>query len=283
MSRVDLHTHTNASDGTDTPGALIEKALDAGITALAVTDHDTVAGVRQALPRVPAGLTLIPGVELSCRGAAGKCHLLGLGIDPDSPGLSGILETLAALRREKLEKRIRYLFDRGFVLPEAELDALRALPAAGKPHLAGLLTKYGLADSPGEAFAILKACATGEDRIDAGTAVPAILGAGGVPVWAHPRGGVDGAVGETEFRALLPELVSYGLQGLECFYSLYPMKLCRELARIASQNGLYASAGSDCHGKNKSVPLGKLNAESLPVAPDEITVLGKLLRLSKKP
>lgn len=274
---LDLHTHTSASDGTDAPGELMTKAADAGISALAITDHDTVAGVRQAQGRVPTGLTLIPGVEMSCRGRAGKCHILGLGIDTEDPELGRVLDTLASLRREKLEKRIKYLADRGFVLPETELEALRAMPAAGKPHLAGLLVKYGHTKTRGEAFAVLKACRTGEDRIDAKAAVSAILASGGVPAWAHPRGGVDDTVTEREFTALLPELVSYGLMGLECWYSMYPSALCRELASVARDNGLYVSAGSDYHGNNKTVALGRLCVDGEGPKDGEITVLKQFI------
>ncbi len=264
---IDFHTHTSCSDGTDTPEELMGKALARGIGTLAITDHDTVEGVKAALARVPEGLTFVPGVELSCRGRAGKCHILGLGVDVENSALTSALDTLSALRRAKLERRLRMLAGRGLKLPDREADALRALPAAGKPHVVEALVLHGPVESREAAFALLKEGDRGTDRLDARTAVAAILAAGGVPVWAHPRGGVDGAVGETEFRALLPELVSYGLRGMECWYSLYPSTLCRELSAIARENGLLVSAGSDYHGKNKNVPLGKLCADE--AGPDE--------------
>ena len=266
-SRVDLHTHTRASDGTDSPEELMNKAAALGLDTLAITDHDTVEGVKAAPARVPRGLTLIPGVELSCRGRAGKCHILGLGVDVENAALTSALETLAALRRAKLERRLELLAGRGLGLPDREAETLRALPAAGKPHVVEALVRRGLVESREAAFALLKEGDRATDRLDAGTAVAAVLAAGGVPVWAHPRGGVDGAVGEAEFRALLPELVSYGLRGMECWYSLYPAALCRELSAIARENGLLISAGSDYHGKNKNVPLGKLCADE--AGPDE--------------
>ena len=276
ISMFDLHTHTTASDGTDTPEELMRKALEKGIGTLAITDHDTLSGVREVLGRAPEGLRLIPGVELSCRGKAGKCHILGLGVDVGSAALNEALEHLAGLRRRKLENRIAFLKEQGLAFPEGGVADLRAMPAAGKPHLVGLLVESGLVKSREEGFALLGQCGAGADRIDAKTAIEAILSAGGVPVWAHPRGGVDGAVGEQEFRTLLPELISYGLGGLECFYSMYPLSLCRELSIIARENGLLTSAGSDYHGKNKTVPLGRLCADEAGPSREDVSVLEAL-------
>ncbi len=273
---LDIHTHTCFSDGTDTPEELMDKALAKGVTTLAVTDHDTVEGVKAALTRVPRGLTLIPGVELSCRGRAGKCHILGLGVDVESAALKSALETLASLRRAKLERRLGMLADRGLKLPDREAEALRALPSAGKPHIVAALIRLGLMEDREAAFALLKEGDRGTDRLDAETAVAAVLAAGGVPVWAHPRGGVDGAVEEAEFRALLPELISYGLGGMECWYSLYPSSLCRELSWIAGENGLLISAGSDYHGDNKAVPLGQLSADEPGPSKADVSVLTAL-------
>lgn len=273
---VDLHTHSTASDGTDSPRELMERAVAQGITTLALTDHDTLSGVQEALRDIPRGLRLVPGVEMSCRGRAGKCHILGLGVDPLAPELVKAVKELARLRREKLETRIRFLAERGIDLPAGELESLRCVPSAGKPHLAGLLIKYGFAGDREEAFQILRACRTGRDRIGAESAVQAILAAGGIPVWAHPRGGVDETVGEAEFRALLPELTSYGLAGLECFYSLYPLALCRELEAAAREKGLLISGGSDYHGENKTVPLGRLCAQEAEVPMEELSVLKAL-------
>ncbi len=276
ISTFDLHTHTAASDGTDTPMELLRKARSAGLDTVAITDHDTLSGVREVLGRAPEGVRLIPGVELSCRGMAGKCHILGLGVDVGSAALNEALDHLAGLRRRKLENRIAFLKEQGLALPESGVAALRAMPAAGKPHLVGLLVESGLVTSREEGYALLRQCKTGRDRIDAKTAIQAILAAGGVPVWAHPRGGVDGAVGEREFRALLPELVSYGLGGLECFYSMYPLSLCRELSEIARENRLLVSAGSDYHGKNKTVPLGRLCADEAVPSREDVSVFEAL-------
>ncbi len=277
VSRVDLHAHTCASDGTDSPEELLNKAAALGLDTLAITDHDTLEGVRAVGGRAPEGLRLIPGVELSCRGRAGKCHILGLGVDIENRELSGAVDAVSILRREKLEKRLGFLFRRGMRLPWSDVEALRAMPSAGKPHIAAALIKNGLVPDKKAAFGLLAQCETWEDRIDAQCAVSAILAAGGVPVWAHPRGGVDGKVGETEFRALLPELVSYGLGGLECFYSMYPERLCRELAATAEKWGLFVSAGSDYHGANKDVLLGNVT-QGPPPEPEEITVLTALIK-----
>lgn len=276
-SHMDLHVHTSASDGTDTPEELPKKAAREGIHILAITDHDTVDGVRRAAGAVPEGMRLIPGVEFSCRASAGKCHILGLGVDISGRELWRALEAGAKLRREKLETRLMFLKKRGIVFPEEETLALRAMPAAGKPHLANLMVRYGYAESREQAMAgVLDLCPTGNDRIEAEEAISAILDSGGVPVWAHPRGGIGESVGDEEFFAMLPELMGYGLRGLECLYPAYTEGRRLELKEIAGRAGLLVSGGSDYHGLNKKTALGELCGDGRRVTENELTVLEAL-------
>lgn len=275
---ADLHTHTTASDGTDTPVQLLENVKSAGITVVAITDHDTVSGSVEAMRSNVAGIRLIPGIEFSCRATAGRCHILGLGVDLESHELKDALSRSHELRARKLETRLASLTAMGITFPESEYSALRAMPSAGKPHLANLMVKYGYARDIGEAMSgTLDAIRTPASRLDTSFAVRAILESGGIPVWAHPRGGIGERVGEEEFRALLDELMSYGIRGLECWYSEYPPELCRELSRTAKDRGLLISGGSDYHGSNKSVALGHLNRARESVDASELTVLRELI------
>ncbi len=275
---VDLHIHSTASDGTDAPSVLVRKARAAGIDTLALTDHDTVAGVREFLAAAEEGMTLIPGIEVSSRTASGKCHILGLGVRTEDPAFTSLLAEAAKLRRTKLETRLDYLRRHGYELPEAALDALRAMPSAGKPHLGALLARCGYAPDRNSAIReLIDPCPTPSDRVEAGRAVAAIRSAGGAAVWAHPMG-EEGkrTLTPEEFRKMLRELLDAGITGMECWYSKYPAEQCLRLEQEAHSHGLQVSGGSDYHGKNKSVSLGQLNAESAEVPKKNVTVLQEL-------
>ena len=279
-NKIDLHMHSTASDGTDNPVCLAEKVKSAGIKVFALTDHDTVVGTEQLAEHLPEGVTFIPGIEFSCHMPSGKCHILGYHCNVAHPAFQDALAQGAALRKAKLEKRIGYLHEIGICFPEDELDRLRQIPSAGKPHLGNLMVKYGYA--PNMQLAIIEVvnrCATVSSRISAETAVKAISASGGIPVWAHPMGGEgEKEIGMEQFTKMLDELTGYGLMGMECYYSKYPLALCEKIAGIAQKHGLLISAGSDYHGRNKAIPLGTLNVEGREVSPDQITLLSALVR-----
>lgn len=277
-SRIDLHMHSTASDGTDTPLRLAERAKAAGIGTFALTDHDTVAGAEELLKNPPEGVTFIPGIEFSCRMDTGKCHILGYRCDTSHPAFQAAMREGAALREGKLDLRLDFLRDRGIAFPAEEIDAMCRVPGAGKPHLGNLMVKYGYAASRTEAIRdVIDLCPTGSSRIPAGTAVGAILASGGIPVWAHPLGGEgEEAVGPERFGTMLDELSGYGLAGLECFYSKYPLADCERLAGIARDRHLLVSGGSDYHGTNKDIAPGTLDADGCAIPPERITLLEAL-------
>lgn len=277
-NKIDLHMHSTASDGTDTPLQLAEIVQSAGITIFALTDHDTVAGAEQLRCHTPAGMKFVPGIEFSCRMPSGKCHILGYACDTTHSSFQEALAQGAALRAAKLQKRIDFLKENGICLPENELEVLRKMPSVGKPHLGNLMVRYGFAPDMQTAIsATLNRCPTHNSRIPAEVAVQAILASGGIPVWAHPLGGTgEKAVGKEQFGEMLEELMGYGLRGLECFYSKYPMSSCESLSEITQDHGLLVSGGSDYHGKNKSVRLGTLNEEETGVELGRLTILQAL-------
>lgn len=277
-SIVDLHMHSTASDGTDTPAQLVKKVKAAGIRVFALTDHDTVEGVKMLTDKLPEDIAFIPGIEFSCRMSSGKCHILGYNCDIQHPAFLDVLAKGEELRKAKLEQRLIFLKERGIQLPEAELNALQQMPSVGKPHLANLMVKHGYAENIDDAIAnIINLCHTGTSRIEAETAVKAILAAGGIPIWAHPLGGTgEKEVSRDQFNAMLMELLSYGLRGLECWYSEYLTERCEWLSYVARDHGLFISGGSDYHGKNKPIALGTLSAADEPVRADQITLLSAL-------
>ena len=278
-SRVDLHIHTDASDGTDSPQALLWNIQKAGIDTFAVTDHDTIRGAMAVKKIVPPGLRFIQGIEFSCRAENGKCHILGLNYDEHNPYFQEALRTGDELRHKKFWKRIELLHSQfGIDFSDDDIAYLLKTPGVGKPHLANMLVAKGLASDKQDAITrYLDHCKTGPTRIDAGFAVRAILSAGGVPVWAHPLGGEgEQELPEHKFRVMLQELVGYGLQGLECWYSKYKVQQCEYLVRWADRFGLCVSGGSDYHGTNKTVPLGRLNADGVSIDSGKLTILGKV-------
>lgn len=274
--RADLHIHTKASDGSDSPAEALHQAARAGLGTVAITDHDTIDGV-MSVTQVPAGLRLIRGVEFSCICPVGKCHILGYGYDPADPVFLAALETGRALRREKTEKRIGFLAERfGIVLTAAELDWLWAQKSPGKPHFGQILVKRGLAADISTAIrTYINPCRGGADRIDAETAVRGILHAGGCPVWAHPLGGEgEKRLDRETFDNRLKILLDHGIRGLECFYSRYSGADTRFLLEQAQRHHLLVSGGSDYHGSNKKgIVPGMLNQDNTPVDAEALTIL----------
>ena len=278
-SSVDLHIHTNASDGTDSPENLLWEIQKAGIKIFAITDHDTINGALKMKKILPAGMRFIQGIEFSCRTNNAKCHILGLNYDEHNLDFQAALRTGDNLRHQKFHKRIELLrtkFNINF--SQDEINLLLRTPSVGKPHIANLLVSKGLAANKQEAIdRYIDKCKTGASRIEASYAIKAIISAGGVPVWTHPLGGEGEAeLSEDAFRETLTELISYGLRGLECYYSKYEIAKCQWLEYFAKQNGLLISGGSDYHGRNKNIPLGKLNARNQIIDAKTLTILRSL-------
>ncbi len=278
-STIDLHIHTNASDGTDSPENLLWEIQKAGIKIFAITDHDTIKGAMKMKKILPAGMRFIQGIEFSCRTINSKCHILGLNYDEHNLDFTAALRRGDALRHEKFNKRIEQLktkFNINFT--QDEIDLLLRTPGVGKPHVANLLVSKGLAANKQEAIErYIDKCKTGNSRIEAEFAIKAIISAGGVPVWAHPLGGEGEAeLPEEKFHETLSELISYGLKGLECWYSKYEVAKCQRLEYFAKQNGLYVSGGSDYHGRNKNIPLGKLNARNQIIDAKTLSILRRM-------
>ena len=268
MAKFDLHLHSNNSDGSDTPQELLQKVLDANIEIFALTDHDTVAGISIMKSLVPTNVKFIPGIELTCKASGIKCHILGYNIDENNYTLLELIEKGKQLRKIKLETRIKYLKDVwGIELTKEELDWLKARKSVVKTHVAKVLVDRGLAKDNIEAMKkYLDGCKTGNTRFDGAEAISTIKISGGIPVWAHPLGGEgEEHLDKEEFLSRLKTMIDCGIQGLECYYSRYTDSEIEFLKDCANKNGLYISGGSDYHGQNKTVLLGQLNVDNIPV------------------
>ena len=268
MHKFDLHLHTTASDGSDTPSELIALAKETGLTVISVTDHDTLNGCIEAIKIPQNDVKVITGIEFSCHHydeVDFDCHILGYGFDPESPELLSTLSHGRQMRLMKLEARLEYLASRfGIRFDGDELEWLYSLNSAARPHLAGLLVKRGLAEGIADAIdRYLKGDSFPDDRIDAAEAISAIISAGGIPVYAHPIGGErEKRLTLEELTARVDALIPLGLGGLECYYSRYSERDEQMLISFAKSRGLLISAGSDYHGKNKTVEFARLSADT---------------------
>ncbi len=257
--RIDLHTHSTASDGTQSPAEVIAAAAAAGLDVLALTDHDSTAGWAEAtLAARRLGVVLVPGVELSCQAGGISVHLLAYLHDPDNAALA------AEVRRTRQDRwgRARRMVDRiAADYPLAFDDVLAQVSdgaTLGRPHIADAMVARGLVASRDEAFATV--LSTGSPyhvrhyAPDAVTAVRLVLAAGGVPVMAHPRAGRRGRVVGAEVVAAL---AAAGLAGLEVDHRDHLPQERAELRALAAELGLFVTGSSDYHGAGKLNEIGE--------------------------
>ena len=262
--RIDLHTHSTASDGTDSPAELVGAAAAAGLDVLGITDHDTAAGWAQAAAALPSGLTLIRGAELSCAcpdgtGRTVTVHLLGYLHDPASPPVAAEQARLRAERRERLHTMAIRMAEDGFPVDPAELMA--GIPpdaSAGRPHLAQALVRAGVVGSVTEAFgrylAGRGAYYVPKHDTPVTRAIKMIDDAGGVTVLAHPFARSRGPIVSAE---VIAELAEAGLAGIEIDHPDHDEPTRAELRAIAKDLNLLVTGSSDYHGSNKTVRLGQ--------------------------
>ena len=280
MTRVDLHLHSNCSDGSDSVAELYNNIKRAGLEIFALTDHDTVEGCSEMTSLVEKGIKFIPSVELTCKAGSIKCHILGYNCDYTNSTLLGLIAKGKDLRRKKLEVRINYLRDTwGIELTQEELEWLYSRKSVVKTHIANVLVKRGLAkDNLSAMQKYLDGCKSGDTRFTGEEAINAILSAGGIPVWAHPLGGEgEEHLSEDEFMPKLQEMLKFGIKGLECYYSRYNSKEIDFLVKCAKANNLLISGGSDYHGSNKNnIEIGRLNTEAVIVSSKNLTILEKI-------
>lgn len=267
-SRIDLHMHSNVSDGTDSPAGILQKIRAAGIRMFSVTDHDAVKSgqiIRGIL--CPGDPVFIPGVEFSCKDEKGKYHILGYGFDPENKEINSLVDHAHALRMKKVKVRLDFLRSEfGFAFPEEEIDRLLSLDNPGKPHIGNLMVKYGYAGSKEEAIdRFINKVHFKSEYLSPEQAITGILAAGGVPILAHPfYGSGDELIIGEEMDERLRRMITYGLKGIEAFYSGFSDKLREKALSLADRYDLLVTAGSDYHGENKLVALGDtgLSAET---------------------
>jgi predicted metal-dependent phosphoesterase TrpH len=255
--RADLHVHSNASDGTDPPAEVMRRAAAAGLDAIALTDHDTVAGYPQASQALPEGLILVPGMELSCLLSDRSVHLLAYLFDPDFAELAA---ELARIRDDRV-LRARAMVDRlaglGVDIRWEQVAAIAGAAVVGRPHIARAMAAAGAIAEPRQAFTRDWIADGGRAYVsryalEPGRAIRLVRAAGGATVLAHPRAARDSQVSDSEIAGL----AAVGLAGVEVFHPDQEESERSRLLALSHDLGLLASGGSDDHGSLSGHRIG---------------------------
>lgn len=251
---ADLHIHSTASDGCSHPVQLVDLANSRGLSALAITDHDTTQGVLPAVARgQEIGLLVLPGVEISCEDDAGReMHILGYGIDPNHQGLADRLTALRDSRRRRLEQIVQRLRSVNIHLSLDRIQAIAGDGSVGRPHVADAMVERGYVNNRVQAFqGYLAKGRPGyvpREKTSPSAAIALIASAAGVAIWAHPE--CSGLADR------LPSLVHSGLAGIEVWHPDHSEQQVCQLLQLARLQQLLVTGGSDFHCTGSGSPLG---------------------------
>lgn len=261
MRQIDLHVHTTASDGTFSPAEVVELANKNHLAAIAITDHDCIAGVDEAvLTGTRLGVEVISGAELSCSYDGRKeIHILGLFIDPHDISLTSRLTELKEIRDQRNERIAERFHEIGIPVSMDELKAMYPDAVITRAHFASYLYAKGLAKSVKEVFDRYLndngPCYVPREKLNPKDTIRLIHNAGGLAILAHP---VRYHMGNDTLAECVRNLTRLGLDGLEALYSTYTASEESQIRRLAKENHLVISGGSDFHGNNKPfIALGK--------------------------
>ena len=284
MTVIDLHCHSTASDGTLTPAELVRAGAAAGLSVMAITDHDTTGGWSEAAEARPEGLALVRGAELSCRWHGGPrwpiaLHLLAYLFDPGEPRLAADLSRLRDDREQRAEQIVELLRADGVPISWPEVHDYAAGGSVGRPHIAQALIRAGLVRTTDEAFQsrwLGSRYFVPKADLDVFEGVRAVREAGGVPVFAHPRATKRGPVVPD---SLVEELAEVGLFGVEADHEDHSPAERTEMRALADRLGLVVTGSSDFHGTHKTVELGAFGTsaeayEKIIAAAGGVPVLG---------
>ncbi|CAM5438419.1 PHP domain-containing protein [Streptomyces canus] len=256
--RIDLHCHSTASDGTDTPAELVRNAAAAGLDVVALTDHDTTRGYAAAIAALPVGLTLVTGAELSCRIGGVSMHMLAYLFDPEEPALLAERELVRDDRVPRARGMVTRLQELGVPVTWEQVARIAGDGSVGRPHVATALVELGVVASVDDAF-------TGDWLADGGRAyvekhetdpfeaIRLVKGAGGVTVFAHPGASKRG---HTVPESAIAEMAAAGLDGIEVDHMDHDEDTRVRLRGLAKELGLLTTGSSDYHGSRKTVALG---------------------------
>ncbi|MCY0927803.1 PHP domain-containing protein [Streptomyces sp. H27-H1] len=261
--RIDLHAHSTASDGTDTPAELVRAAAAAGLDVVALTDHDTVAGYREATEALPEGLTLVTGAELSCRLDGIGMHMLAYLFDPEEPELFRERELVRDDRVPRAQAMVGKLQGLGVDITWEHVARIAGAGSVGRPHIAAALVELGVVRTVSDAFTAQWLADGGrayaeKHEFDPFDAIRLVKAAGGVTVFAHPAAVKRGTcVPESAIAAL----AAAGLDGIEVDHMDHDAATRARLRGLAADLGLLTTGSSDYHGSRKTCRLGEYTTD----------------------
>jgi predicted metal-dependent phosphoesterase TrpH len=269
FGRVDLHLHTTFSDGAYTPAEIVDLARRSGLSAIAITDHDTLGAIAPTQKAAGAALEVVSGVEITAEWRGRELHLLGYFFDPNSESLARALAHLRSERIGRFHEMIERLKPLGVHFAETDLAHLNSQTTLGRRHLAEMLVKARKAATVREAFQRWLGdhgrANVPKTRLPLADAIPLLRQASGIAAWAHPNYDCN--------RDSLRELKSLGLTAIEAEYPSFRASRIKELRNLARDAGLAITGGSDCHGPGE--PHRAVGAHS--ISHDELSALRQLI------
>ena len=261
--RIDLHSHSTASDGTDTPAELVRNAVAAGLDVVALTDHDTTRGHAEAIAAAPEGLTVVPGAELSCRLDGIGLHMLAYLFDPEEPALLAERELVRDDRVPRARAMVEKLQLLGVPVTWEQVARIAGDGSVGRPHVAEALVELGVVPDVSGAFTTEWIADGGRAHVEKHELEPAdairlVKAAGGVTVLAHPAAVKRGQVVPESALAALAEA---GLDGIEVDHMDHDEPTRARLRGLAKELGLLVTGSSDYHGSRKTCRLGEYTTD----------------------
>lgn len=261
--RIDLHSHSTASDGTDTPAELVRNAAAAGLDVVALTDHDTTRGHAEAIAAAPEGLTVVPGAELSCRLDGIGLHMLAYLFDPEEPALLAERELVRDDRVPRARAIVGRLQELGVPVTWEQVARIAGDGSVGRPHVAEALVELGVVPDVSGAFTAAWLADGGrahvqKHELDPVDAVRLVKAAGGVTVFAHPAAVKRGQVVP---ESAIAALAAAGLDGIEVDHMDHDAPTRARLRGLAKELGLLVTGSSDYHGSRKTCRLGEFTTD----------------------
>lgn len=253
---VDLHLHTHYSDGTWSPTELVQHAIKSRLRCIAITDHDTTAGINEAMQAAGAQIDIVPGLEINTvlsreDGTFEDIHILGHWIDPDNSQLQKVLKAQQEARAEHLKLCLDAVVRSGVNITLQNIQDRAGLGTIGKAHITQAIVDAGGAKDAAEAYRIYMSKGSPHyvqrKSVDPQTAIEAIRGAGGVASIAHPGKG-------SHMDGLIQKLRKQGLQGIEAYHRIHSLALVKHYIRLAHECEMLITGGSDCHGPFEGYP-----------------------------
>ena len=279
--KVDLHQHSKCSDGTDSIVELINNNIATGVEIMAITDHDTITGCRQcASAKISDKIKIVYGIEFSTEYNGEKVHILAYNFDLDSPVINNLITQSMDLRLKRVARRIELLKSEfNIEFTDENLEIIKSSKNPNKVLLAKLLIKQGFEGTISDVINQYLYHDVSDEKLATLSVIKQLNEENILSIYAHPLGGVgEKRVDFDTVKSRVKAFKEVGLSGIECYYSLYTQEEINNLINIANIESLLVSAGSDYHGKNKTVGIGEIGKQLNNIDFNKITIIKELIK-----